>query len=166
MVIAKSRLYSSSSSDGSIKEWDIEDLRRGCLKTVSAHKECAMCLAATKKILFSAGTDHTLRSWDLSTLEEIAVVERVHEGIVSAMVCSKEYVFTSSLGCIKVWDPVTLKEVHNIDGFSQSWVRALFYDKELIGFLVDHPTESMCGRAMKILVPSTHLRQVMVPFIH
>eukprot|EP00731_Ephydatia_muelleri_P036540 Em0274g5a len=128
MVIAKSRLYSSS-SDGSIKEWDIEDLRRGCLKTVSAHKECAMCLAATKKILFSAGTDHTLRSWDLSTLEEIAVVERVHEGIVSAMVCSKEYVFTSSLGCIKVWDPVTLKEVHNIDGFSQSWVRALFYDK-------------------------------------
>ena len=35
----------------------------------------AMCLAAGKKILFSAGTDHTLRSWDLSTLEEVAVAE-------------------------------------------------------------------------------------------
>ena len=32
------RLFSSS-SDGTIKVWDIADLRRGCLKTIPAHKE-------------------------------------------------------------------------------------------------------------------------------
>ena len=32
------RLYSGS-SDGTVKIWDIADLRRGCLKTVPAHKE-------------------------------------------------------------------------------------------------------------------------------
>ena len=29
----------SGSSDGTIKVWDIADLRRGCLKTVQGHKE-------------------------------------------------------------------------------------------------------------------------------
>ena len=32
-------LYSGS-SDGSIKVWDIINFRRGCLKTVIAHKDC------------------------------------------------------------------------------------------------------------------------------
>ncbi len=30
----------SGSSDGSIKVWDVSDLRKGCLKTVVAHKDC------------------------------------------------------------------------------------------------------------------------------
>lgn len=37
----------SSSSDGTIKAWDIADLRKGCVKTVSAHKDCvSMCVAS------------------------------------------------------------------------------------------------------------------------
>ncbi len=33
----------------------------------------------------------------------------------------------------QVWNAVTLKEIHNISGLSQSWVRALEYDKRKVG---------------------------------
>ena len=35
----RERLYSGS-GDGSIKVWDMADLRKGCLKTVAAHRDC------------------------------------------------------------------------------------------------------------------------------
>lgn len=38
LAASSGHLYSGS-SDGSIKMWDIQDLRRGCLRTVSAHKD-------------------------------------------------------------------------------------------------------------------------------
>ena len=96
-----SRLYSGS-SDGTVKVWDIVDLRRGCLKTVPAHKEAVclpfhlsstfifptlslslslslslqtMCLAVGRGILYSSGTDLSLRSWQIDTLEEIGKVD-------------------------------------------------------------------------------------------
>ena len=42
LAIYGDRLFSSS-SDGTVKVWDVADLRRGCLKTVVAHKE-AVCI--------------------------------------------------------------------------------------------------------------------------
>ena len=39
----------SSSSDSTIKVWDIADLRKGCIKTVTAHKDCVsvcVCVCA------------------------------------------------------------------------------------------------------------------------
>lgn len=128
MVTYHNNMYSGS-SDGSIKVWDISDLRKGCLKTVAAHKDCTLCLAIGRGVLYSAGTDLCLRSWQLESLEEVGVVQNAHDGMVSAMVCSKDYLYTSSFGCIKVWNATTLKEIHNISGISQSWVRALEYDR-------------------------------------
>lgn len=111
--------------------------------------------------------------------------------MISAIVCSKQYLFTSSLGCIKVcivisvicevlfsisfhlpslyllhsslanllprflgpslllsfclslpllpslpasqvWDLISLKEIHSIDNISQSWIRALAYEKRAV----------------------------------
>lgn len=34
---------------------------------------------------------------------------------------------------LQVWDAITLKEVHKIDGISQSWVRALVYSARRVG---------------------------------
>ncbi len=39
LVSHADRLYSTG-GDGTIKVWDIADFRRGCLKTVHAHKDC------------------------------------------------------------------------------------------------------------------------------
>ena len=100
LVANGGHLYSSS-SDGSIKMWDIADFRRGCLRTVSAHKDCvsacpsppphmaphmaphghmadlmqALCMVVGRGILYSAGTDLYIRSWNLESLEEIGSVQ-------------------------------------------------------------------------------------------
>ena len=39
-LLAHSNWLFSSSSDGTIKVWDIADLRKGCVRTVAAHKDC------------------------------------------------------------------------------------------------------------------------------
>ena len=39
LVSHANKLYSGS-SDGTIKLWDLADFRRGCLKTIPAHKDC------------------------------------------------------------------------------------------------------------------------------
>lgn len=130
LAIYGDRLFSSS-SDGTVKVWDVADLRRGCLKTVVAHKEATMLIAVGQGILYSTGTDLTLRSWTLDSLGELAKVENAHDGIVSAMICTKEYVVTSSFASIKFWDPLTLNETRSIgssEGLSH-WIRALVYDK-------------------------------------
>jgi E3 ubiquitin-protein ligase TRAF7 len=132
-LLAHANWLFSSSSDGTIKVWDIADLRNGCVKTVSAHKDCAMTLAASRGVLYSSGTDLALRSWHVDTMEEVGAVEKAHDSMISAMVCSKQYLFTSSLGCIKVWDLLSLKVVHSTDNISQSWIRALAYDKRAVG---------------------------------
>jgi E3 ubiquitin-protein ligase TRAF7 len=121
----------SSSSDGTIKVWDIADLRRGCLKTIPAHKEAAMFLAVGRGILYSTGTDLSLRSWQLDAVSELAKVENAHEGIISSMICTKDYIITSSFASIKFWDPITLNQVHSIgskEGLSH-WIRAMVHDK-------------------------------------
>ncbi|XP_003383841.1 PREDICTED: E3 ubiquitin-protein ligase TRAF7-like [Amphimedon queenslandica] len=121
----------SGSSDGTIKVWDIADLRRGCLKTVQGHKEATMFLAVGRGILYSTGTDLSLKSWQLGALTEMEKVENAHEGIVSAMLCTKDYVITSSFASIKFWDPITLNEIHSIgskEGLSH-WIRAMAHDK-------------------------------------
>ena len=46
-------LYSGS-SDGTVKVWDIADLRRGCLKTIPAHKEAVSNLHAFLLFIISA----------------------------------------------------------------------------------------------------------------
>ena len=38
MVASSDRMYSSC-SDGSIKMWDVADMRRGCMKTIVAHSD-------------------------------------------------------------------------------------------------------------------------------
>ena len=38
MVASGDRMYSSC-SDGSIKMWDVADMRRGCMKTIVAHSD-------------------------------------------------------------------------------------------------------------------------------
>ena len=44
------RLFSSS-SDGTIKVWDIADLRRGCLTTITSHKAVSHCYIILLQIL-------------------------------------------------------------------------------------------------------------------
>jgi E3 ubiquitin-protein ligase TRAF7 len=112
-----------------VKVWDIADLRKGCVKTLTAHKDCAMALAASRGVLYSSGTDLALRSWHIDTMEEVGAVQKAHDSMISAMVCSRQYLFTSSLGCIKVWDLLSLKEIHSMNNISQSWIRALAYEK-------------------------------------
>ena len=38
MAASGDRMYSSC-SDGSIKMWDVADMRRGCMKTIVAHSD-------------------------------------------------------------------------------------------------------------------------------
>jgi len=49
MAVYADRLYSGS-GDGTIKLWDIADLRRGCLKTVHAHKDCVSQRQQTRSL--------------------------------------------------------------------------------------------------------------------
>ena len=36
---------------------------------------------------------------------------------------------------VQVWDVLTLKEIHRIPGISQSWVRALAYDRRKVNYI-------------------------------
>lgn len=49
----------------------------------------------------------------------------VHVHVLSH-VCAFMYMY------VQVWDVLTLKEIHRISGISQSWVRALAYDKRKV----------------------------------
>jgi hypothetical protein len=60
-----------------------------------------MFLAVGRGILYSTGTDLSLRSWQLDAVSELAKVENAHEGIISSMICTKDYIITSSFASIK-----------------------------------------------------------------
>ena len=89
----------------------------------------AISLAVCRGVLYSSGTDLALRSWHIDTMEEVGAVlvsryhprpltsglslslsvspislskQKAHDSMISAMICSKQSLFTSSLGCIKV----------------------------------------------------------------
>ena len=48
-----------------------------CVYTMYLHHIQALCLAVGRGILYSAGSDLSLRSWQIDSLEEIGVV-KVH----------------------------------------------------------------------------------------
>jgi len=51
LVASGDRMYSSC-SDGSIKMWDVADMRRGCMKTIVAHSDYVIILLHRLYLLY------------------------------------------------------------------------------------------------------------------
>ncbi|KAL5839454.1 hypothetical protein ACOSQ4_012062 [Xanthoceras sorbifolium] len=51
----------SSSTDGTIKVWDLNNLQ--CIQTLSGHKDTVTCLLCSNEFLFSGSLDNTIKVW-------------------------------------------------------------------------------------------------------
>lgn len=68
-------LLLSSSYDGSIKSWGLDDLEIVDIASQSHHGERVSCLAmGNNGVLYSGGSDGALRAWDPNLLREIDVI--------------------------------------------------------------------------------------------
>ncbi|TXG47984.1 hypothetical protein EZV62_027278 [Acer yangbiense] len=58
--LERKRLFSTS-TDGTIKVWDLNNLR--CIQTLSDHKDAVTCLLCSNEFLFSGSLDKTIKVW-------------------------------------------------------------------------------------------------------
>ncbi|KAK1591746.1 hypothetical protein Q3G72_012854 [Acer saccharum] len=58
--LERKRLFSTS-TDGTIKVWDLNNLR--CIQTLSDHKDAVTCLLCSNEFLFSGSLDRTIKVW-------------------------------------------------------------------------------------------------------
>ncbi|KAK2642967.1 hypothetical protein Ddye_024730 [Dipteronia dyeriana] len=58
--LERKRLFSSS-ADGTIKVWDLNNLQ--CIQTLSDHKDAVTCLLCSNEFLFSGSLDKTIKVW-------------------------------------------------------------------------------------------------------
>ncbi len=81
MVTHRNLMYSGS-SDGTIKVWATSDLRKGCLKTVAAHKDCVsptiiMCVEGVLyggRVLSKCGPVSADKNWTPTREEDCWVL--------------------------------------------------------------------------------------------
>ncbi len=76
-----------------------------------------------EKSLFSGSVDHSIKMWDMETLEVVATMP-AHENPVCTLTISGSNLFSGSLKSIKVWDIQTSKLIRDLPT-QNHWVRAL-----------------------------------------
>ncbi|XP_061348407.1 zinc finger CCCH domain-containing protein 48-like [Gastrolobium bilobum] len=71
--------------------------------SLRGHIEAVVCLSVGRNMLYSRSMDHSIKVWDLDTLQ----CERTlngHTEVVTSLICWEHYLLSSSFDCtIKVW---------------------------------------------------------------
>ncbi|MED6204275.1 hypothetical protein PIB30_007746 [Stylosanthes scabra] len=72
--------------------------------TLSGHTKSVVCLAiGCYKMLYSGSMDHSIKVWDLDTLECTMTLNR-HTDTVTSLICWEDYLLSSSSDCtVNVW---------------------------------------------------------------
>eukprot|EP00800_Vazella_pourtalesii_P001422 TRINITY_DN1129_c0_g2_i1.p1 TRINITY_DN1129_c0_g2~~TRINITY_DN1129_c0_g2_i1.p1 ORF type:complete len:272 (-),score=42.08 TRINITY_DN1129_c0_g2_i1:293-1108(-) len=117
----------SGSSTGEIRVWDTTVLK--CVMHASFTSDPVSCMALSQELLIVANEACSIFLVDLSTMKLVSLQTEVHKGGIFAMSVVDDYLFTSSLECIKVWkiEKFQIRFEHTIEGLSHN-VRALHYD--------------------------------------
>ncbi|KAI6657530.1 E3 ubiquitin-protein ligase TRAF7-like [Oopsacas minuta] len=117
----------SGSSSGEIRVWDTTVLK--CVMHATFTSDPISCMALSQELLFVANEACSIFLVDLSTMKIVSLQEEAHRGGIFAMSIVDNYLFTSSLECIKVWniEKFQISFEHTISGLSHN-VRALHYD--------------------------------------
>lgn len=93
-------LLFSSSSDMTVKIWDLKTLRA---KTLTGHTDIIHCVAATPddKMVISGSDDRTIRLWDTEQLKLIKSIE--DDNIACSLKVAHGHLFSGSFKSVKVW---------------------------------------------------------------
>ncbi|KAI4356870.1 hypothetical protein L6164_000856 [Bauhinia variegata] len=105
MIVANDTLFAGA-QDGIISAW------RGSFGTecpfelvasLSGHTRAVVCLAVGGKMLFSGSTDHSIKVWDVDTLQ-CTMTLNGHTDVVMSLICWDHFLLSCSLdGTVKVW---------------------------------------------------------------
>lgn len=139
-------LFASSSVDGTIKIWQVYQLKS--LKTLTGHLDqvSSLFLSPTQPVLVSGSADHTIKLWDLNTGELIKTLTE-HSKIVSSLAMSpdgKWLASSSDDGRIYLWD---MSQPHQLGILSHC-----FAGYPPIIFSPDNQQFICCGDENQILV--------------
>ncbi|KAF7815898.1 Zinc finger CCCH domain-containing protein 48 [Senna tora] len=108
MAAANNRLYAGA-ADGVIYVWNNTCDPKSPFQpflALSGHTKSvvSLTLGVHNNLLFSASMDHTIKVWDLETLQCITTL-KAHNDAVTSLICWGNYLISTSLdGTIKVWD--------------------------------------------------------------
>ncbi|KAK6259313.1 hypothetical protein SCA6_013787 [Theobroma cacao] len=104
MVVANNMLFAGA-QNGVIFAWkgSSEASPFQLVASMEAHSGAVLCLTVGEKKLYSGSVDHTIRVWDMDTLQCIKTLNGHEDAVMSLLYCNG-CLFSCSLDCtIKVW---------------------------------------------------------------
>lgn len=105
-AIEEETLYSGS--DRKIMIWNLKTQER--IATLVGHEESIKGIIVNRNTLYSSSTDGTVRIWNLSTHECIAILRVEKEKTVSSFVLVDNWLYTcTAYGIIQIWNVETFE---------------------------------------------------------
>ncbi|XP_061341186.1 zinc finger CCCH domain-containing protein 48-like isoform X2 [Gastrolobium bilobum] len=96
----------AGAEDGVISAWRCSSESKTPFELIASlrgHTEAVVCLCVGRNMLYSGSKDHSIKVWDLDTLQ----CERTlngHTEVVTSLICWEQFLLSSSSDCtIKVW---------------------------------------------------------------
>ncbi|XP_004291812.1 PREDICTED: zinc finger CCCH domain-containing protein 48-like [Fragaria vesca subsp. vesca] len=104
LVFDKEMLFAGTDK-GVILVWKAKDGQFELVASLTGHTATVVCFIIGSKFtkLYSGSEDHTIKVWDLNSLECVATLSG-HSDVVTSLICWDQFLISSSLDCtIKVW---------------------------------------------------------------
>ncbi|CAL0335227.1 unnamed protein product [Lupinus luteus] len=105
MVVGNDTLFAGA-QDGVIYAWRGSYDTNSPFKLVaslSGHTKAITCLTVGRMMLFSGSMDHSIKVWDLDTLQCKMTLDG-HSDVVTSLICWDSFLLSSSSDCtIKIW---------------------------------------------------------------
>ncbi len=125
------RWLASTSSDKSVKLWDVESKNREPVRTLHlySHQGIGVAFSPDGKQLFSSGTESSIRAWDVATGTEAAAPLEGHTAWIRTLAASPDGLWMasgSSDGTVIVWNVISRKPERRLVGHSAAVVCVAF----------------------------------------
>ncbi|KAI4354965.1 hypothetical protein L6164_003784 [Bauhinia variegata] len=105
MIVANNTLFAGA-QDGIISAWrgsSGTDCPFELVASLSGHTRSVVCLAVGDKMLFSGSMDHSIKVWNVDTLQ-CTMTLNGHTDVVTSLICWDQFLLSCSLDCtVKVW---------------------------------------------------------------
>ncbi|OIV93955.1 hypothetical protein TanjilG_21047 [Lupinus angustifolius] len=105
MVVGNDILFAAA-QDGIISAWRGSSDANSPFElaaSLSGHTKAIVCLTVGGKMLFSGSMDHSIKVWDLDTLQ-CKMTLNGHTDMVTSLICWDSFLLSSSSDCtIKIW---------------------------------------------------------------